>query len=88
MYKYLIIGIIAAILIMVFALQNAQETLVKFWFWSISGSLSLLMFICFLGGVITGVFFSLPAISRLKKERTKLKHELGHKPVEKNDSLV
>jgi uncharacterized integral membrane protein len=87
MYKYLIVGIIASILIMVFALQNAQETLVTFWFWSSTGSLSLLMFICFLGGIITGVFFSLPALRKHKKELSKLKHNLGLKPDENKDHL-
>lgn len=64
MQKTLIIGIILAILLVVFALQNAAEVLIHLWFWEAYISLALVLLVTFGMGAVIGVLFSIPSIRK------------------------
>lgn len=50
----LIIAVVVAAIIVVFTLQNAAETKLRFLFWTLAMPQALLFFIMFLGGVLLG----------------------------------
>ncbi len=78
MQKALIFGLILAVVIVIFALQNSQAIVVKLWFWEFESSLALIMVIVLLLGGVMGVCFSLPAVFRRNRKieaRKKQDHE-------------
>jgi len=78
----LVVGSILALVLITFALQNAE--LVQLRFFKLSGEVtkSLLIFICIFGGTIVGVLFSLPAILKHRKNAKILAKELKAKKEE------
>ncbi|MDA3781014.1 MAG: lipopolysaccharide assembly protein LapA domain-containing protein [Bacteroidales bacterium] len=99
MRKSLIIGLLLALVITVFALKN--DGIVKIFFlWGdpVEGSLSLVLLLSVLIGIVVGYMFALPTIGTLnkkisnsKKENQKLqtlvdeyKKEFGHKKEDAN----
>ncbi|TNF52231.1 LapA family protein, partial [bacterium] len=75
MQFFLFLALILALVLMVFALQNAEPIRVNFINWSFESSLALLLVVTFAAGMLSGLFSSIPAFwrkaktSRLKKKR-------------------
>lgn len=78
----LIIGSIIALVLITFALQNAEP--VQLQFFKLKGEItkSLLIFICIFGGTIVGVLFSYPSILKHRKNAKILAKELKAKKEE------
>ena len=72
-----IIGLVLAILTIIFAIQNADRVPIEFFSFSIQPHLALLIISCILLGSILTLLFSIPGWMRNKKAtasiRTKLK---------------
>ncbi|HYX06252.1 MAG TPA: LapA family protein [Bacteroidales bacterium] len=68
MQRNLIIALILAVILVVFALQNAADTAVKLWFWDFHSSLSLLLLVAFGIGTLLGIIFSWPSIKKKNKK--------------------
>lgn len=68
MRRSLIIGLLAALILTVFALQNDEMVSIHFFFGKpIEGSLSLILLVTVIIGVILGIIFSIPSISKQTK---------------------
>jgi lipopolysaccharide assembly protein A len=76
MQRSLIIALILAILVVIFALQNSDPVTVKLWFWVVQSSVALVMLIILLIGAILGVLFSLPGIFKRNKKIEELEENL------------
>ena len=68
MQRSLIIGLLAALILTVFALQNDEMVSIHFFFGEpVKGSLSLILLVTVIIGVILGFIFSLPSITKQSK---------------------
>jgi uncharacterized integral membrane protein len=68
MQRSLIIGLLAALILTVFALQNDESVSIHFFFGKpLEGSLSLILLITVIIGVILGIVFSIPSINKQTK---------------------
>jgi len=68
MQKSLIIGLVAALILTVFALRNDAIVSIYFlWGDPVKGSLSLILLITIIIGVILGIIFSVPSINKQSK---------------------
>ena len=68
MQRSLIIGLLAALILTVFALQNDEMVSIHFFFGEpLKGSLSLILLITVIIGVILGIIFSVPSINKQTK---------------------
>ncbi|HSH50695.1 MAG TPA: lipopolysaccharide assembly protein LapA domain-containing protein [Bacteroidales bacterium] len=77
MQRSLIIGLLSALILVIFALRN--DTVVALYFlWGdpAKGSLSLILLITIIIGVILGVIFSYPSILKQKKKLSENKKEV------------
>jgi len=79
----IIVGVILAILLAVFALQNNVAVAVSFLFWRFESTLALVLLFSLAVGVITVVLVTIPAnwrrrgtLSRQRKELTELQNKL------------
>ncbi len=94
MQRSLIIGLVLAILLVIFALQNAQEVIITLYFWKFQSSLALLLLISLAIGVFLGAIFSVPSITKRNKKIEELKiklddfRETQRQKVEKEDKDV
>lgn len=68
MSKSAIISIIAAILLVIFAVQNAEEAALTLFFWEFKMSLALMLLLLFAVGAGFGYFFHIAIGLRKKKE--------------------
>ncbi len=66
MQKTLLVILLFAILIVIFALQNSAEVVINLWFWSINISLALIVILAFALGALVGILFSIPQRRRKK----------------------
>ncbi len=76
MQRSLLIGLGLAILLVIFALQNAQEVIITLYFWKFQSSLALLLLISLALGVFLGAIFSVPTISKKNKKIEELRIKL------------
>jgi len=60
----IILGLIVLALFVIFAFQNAETIIVKFLTGQFEASLSLVLFITFLLGVVVGILLAIPLMSR------------------------
>ena len=81
MSKTLIAGLGAALLLVVFAIQNASEILVKMFFWEFYISLALIIIVCIIIGAIIGMLFT---IGKYKKKLKKKDDVLIEKTYDHN----
>jgi uncharacterized integral membrane protein len=79
----LIIGLLLGSISVIFALQNIEVTTVRFFTWQIEGSLTLILLMALLSGVLVTLLILLPESVRnyfryrkLKKENSRLEEEL------------
>lgn len=82
MSKSAIISIIAAILLIILAIQNSEIASLTLFFWEFQMSLSLMLLIMFLLGGGFGYFFHI-AIGLRKKKILLEKSEAGNLPLTK-----
>lgn len=66
MQIFIIIALLIAVIAVIFALQNTAAVTVTFLFWSINGSLALILLLTLLVGVLISVLVSLPGLIRRK----------------------
>lgn len=62
------LALILSLLVTIFAVQNIQPATVQFLFWSVSGSLALVLMVTLIIGILIGVLLMIPGSvrSRLK----------------------
>lgn len=77
MQRSLIIGLLAALILTIFALQNDQSTDINFFVGKVEGSLSLILLITVIIGVILGIVFSVPSINKQTKIIQKKNKEIN-----------
>jgi lipopolysaccharide assembly protein A len=74
----LVIGLIVAILAVIFALQNSTPTVINFLFWPTGEvSLALVLLVTFLLGVVATVLVLLPGIIRRNTQLRGMKKKVG-----------
>lgn len=61
---FFVVALILAILVTVFAVQNNQPITISFLFWSIEGSLALVLMITLVLGIVIGVLLMVPGSVR------------------------
>ena len=84
MQRSLIVGLIAALILTIFALRNDQVVNLYFlWGDPLKGSLSLILLVTVIIGVILGIIFSVPSINK----QSRLIHS-KNKEIEKLKSLL
>lgn len=76
MQKYLIFGLLAAIIIVAFSIQNAEPVDIQLLFWPVQISKALLILFCMLFGALLGILFSWPSVQKRKKEIGLLKKKI------------
>jgi uncharacterized integral membrane protein len=77
MQRSLIIGLLTALILVIFALRNAHEVAINFlWGEPLKGSLSLILLVTIIIGVILGIIFSYPSILKQKKKLSESKKEV------------
>ena len=64
MQRSIIIGLLVALVLTLFALQNDEVVTIRFFVGKVDGSLSLILLITVIIGVILGVIFSIPSINK------------------------
>jgi len=67
MQRTLILILTFIILIVIFALQNSAEVLIRLWFWSFDTSLALVVILTFAAGALMGILSSILGRKRKKK---------------------
>ncbi|GAB4468953.1 MAG: hypothetical protein Kow00124_03720 [Anaerolineae bacterium] len=78
MILLLIIGLLIALLAVIFAAQNTMTITVRFLFWSVEGSLALALLAAFALGVIAALMVSLPGLIRRTRTINSQKKELAN----------
>lgn len=77
MQRSLIIGLLSALIVVIFALRNDSEVAIYFlWGDPVKGSLSLILLVTIIIGVILGIIFSYPSILKQKKKLSENKKEV------------
>ena len=61
---FFVIALILALLVTVFAVQNNQPITISFLFWSINGSLALVLMVTLVLGIVIGVLLMAPGSVR------------------------
>ncbi len=96
MQFFILLAIIIAMALVVFAVQNATAITLTFLAWQFSGSLAVILALTFAAGVLTGLFLFAPTwlrkskegrgqkrrIQELEKERSKSTGEQGNPEVD------
>jgi uncharacterized integral membrane protein len=60
MQIFLVIGLIIAILAVIFAVQNTTPVVLSFFIWKFGGSLALVVLVALAAGALVGILVSLP----------------------------
>jgi uncharacterized integral membrane protein len=71
----IIAAIAVAVLVIIFAMQNAIEVNLKFFAWEFKGSLSLFLLLGIIFGAIIGSLFTISLRREVKKEKEEKKPE-------------
>ena len=75
MQRSLIIGLLLAILVIIFALQNSAPVPVRLAFWDLNPSVALLVILVLFIGAVLGILFSVPSIVKKNKIIEELKEK-------------
>lgn len=77
MQRSLIIGLLSALILVIFALRNDTEVAIYFlWGDPVKGSLSLILLVTIIVGVILGIIFTYPTILKFQKNISDKKKEI------------
>jgi lipopolysaccharide assembly protein A len=60
----LIILMLFALLLVIFAIQNAHSVTIKLWFWQFHASMALALMICLVSGFLLSFFYFLPLLQK------------------------
>jgi lipopolysaccharide assembly protein A len=60
----LIILMLFALLLVIFAIQNAHSVTIKLWFWQFHASMALALIICLVSGFLLSFFYFLPLLQK------------------------
>lgn len=71
----LVLGLLLAILLVVFTLQNSESIAIKMFFWNINIPLAILILVCLLVGYLLPHISYIPRIWKLKSELSRTKKE-------------
>jgi len=74
---YLIVGLIIAVLAVIFALQNVVPVTISFFTWEITGSLSLVLLVTLAIGAIIGLLVIAPAAVKNKLRASSHSKRIG-----------
>jgi putative membrane protein len=66
MQIFIVIALLISIVAVVFALQNLVPVTISFFFWSIHGSLALVLLVSIAAGVLISLLASLPGLIRVR----------------------
>lgn len=80
MRRNLIIALVLMALLVILTVQNAADVSLKAFFWECKLSISILVLICFIIGVLTGILVSIPDIRKKVKEQAE-KTKKNQQPV-------
>jgi uncharacterized integral membrane protein len=86
LYAKLILAFLGALLLVIFAIQNAQEVEVRLWLWGFTASLSLILFISIIIGVLISIVFTSVVLRRKKPKAESKPHEQKEK-IEENKNI-
>jgi lipopolysaccharide assembly protein A len=84
MQIYLILALAIAIIAVIFALQNMTTVTISILFWSVKGSLALVLLVALAAGVLISVLVSLPGLIGGKWASSSQKKKLGNLESERN----
>jgi uncharacterized integral membrane protein len=76
MQRSIIVGLLVALVLTIFALQNDEIVTIRFFVGKVDGSLSLILLITIIVGVLLGVVFSIPSINKQAKMLQQRKKEI------------
>ena len=74
---YLIVGLVIAVLAVIFALQNVVPVTISFFAWEVSGSLSLVLLVTLAIGALIGLLVIAPAAVRNKLRASSNSKRIG-----------
>lgn len=60
----IILAVLLALLVTIFAVQNITPTAIQFLFWNVTGSLALILRVTFSVGILIGLMIMIPAAVR------------------------
>lgn len=75
MLKRYIVILIITVLVVVFALQNADQVSIKLWFFDLDASLSLIIILMFAAGALISLILALFEIGKVKRRISELKEQ-------------
>lgn len=81
----LIFGLIAAVLCIIFALQNADDVTIQYFFWELRMALALVIILSMSVGVVVALAITLPG--KIKQKRTINKQNKRIKELEKKAGI-
>lgn len=64
----IIVLLLVAVVLVVFAVQNAEQITLKLLFWNFEISTALMMLICFALGVVFMLIYTIPIVARMKRK--------------------
>jgi uncharacterized integral membrane protein len=73
----LIFGLIAMLVAVILAAQNATAVSIDLFSWRITSSLALVIATCFAVGVMVGVLFAMPSLYRMRSHKRRLQTQLA-----------
>jgi uncharacterized integral membrane protein len=69
----IILAVLLALLVTIFAVQNITATAIQFLFWNITGSLALILMVTFSTGILIGLMIMIPAAVRGRFQSAELR---------------
>lgn len=64
----IIVLLLVAVVLVVFAVQNAEQITLKLLFWNFEISTALMMLICFALGSVFMLIYTIPIVARMKRK--------------------
>ena len=81
------VALVMALIVTIFAVQNNATTTIRFLFWSIDGSLALVLMLTLILGIIIGVLLMIPGSVRTRLKVGSLRRDV-QTAVSERDSLA
>lgn len=73
MRMLIILAVVLALLVTIFAVQNIAPTAIQFLFWNVTGSLALILMVTFSVGILIGLLIMIPTAVRGRFESADLR---------------
>lgn len=85
MQRSLIFALLLILAVVVFALQNSDQLVIKLLFWDVESSIAFIMTLVLLIGALLGVLFSLPSIFKKRDEIHDLESKLKEQAKDRSE---